>query len=131
MKQQGKDGQRILVDNRRARHDYEIVETVEAGLVLTGTEIKSLRGGHGNLRDAYARVDDAEAWIIHLQIQPYAQGNFANVDPLRPRRLLLHRDEIRRLIGKVREKGLTLVPLNIHLVNNRAKVELALARGKR
>ncbi len=122
---------RVLVDNRKAWHEYEILETVEAGLVLTGTEIKSLRGGKGNLRDSYARVDQGEVWIHNLHISPYAQGNRENVDPLRVRKALLRRDEIRRLLGKTREKGLTLIPLKIYLVHGRAKVELGLARGKR
>jgi len=122
---------RVLVDNRKAWHDYEIMETLEAGLVLTGTEIKSLRGGKGNLRDSYARVEGHEIWIHRLHISPYAQGNRENVDPLRPRKALLHREEIRRLIGKTREKGLALIPLKIVLSHGLAKVELGLARGKR
>ena len=121
---------RVLVDNRKARYDYEILETLEAGLVLTGTEIKSLRGGLGNLRDSFARVEGSEIWIHHMHVSPYAQGNRANVDPLRPRKLLLHRAEIRRLLGKTREKGLALIPLKIILSHGLAKVELGLARGK-
>jgi len=124
-------GARILVENRKARHDYEILETMEAGLVLTGTEIKALRAGKGNLRDSYARVDGGEVWIHHLHVSPYEQGNRYNADPLRPRKALLHREEIRRLVGKTREKGLTLIPLRIYLSGGRAKVELGLARGKR
>lgn len=126
-----KQAQRVLVENRKAWHDYTIDETVEGGLVLTGTEIKSLRGGKGNLRDSYARVDDGEVWIHNLHISPYAQGNRENVDPLRPRKVLLHRGEIHRLLGKTREKGLTLIPLKIYLAHGLAKVELALAHGKR
>lgn len=122
---------RVLVDNRKAWHDYEILETLEAGLVLTGTEIKALRGGKGNLRDSYARVDKGEVWIHNFHISPYEQGNRANVDPLRPRKALLHREEIRRLLGKTREKGLALIPLKIILSQGLAKVELGLARGKR
>ncbi|OPZ84725.1 MAG: SsrA-binding protein [bacterium ADurb.Bin429] len=124
-------GSRILVDNRKARHDYEILETIETGIVLTGTEIKALRAGKGNLRDSYARVDDGEVWIHNMHISPYEQGNRYNADPLRPRKALLHREEIRRLVGKTREKGLTLIPLKIYLSGGRAKVELGLARGKR
>jgi len=120
-----------LVDNRKAWHDYEILETVEAGLVLTGTEIKSLRGGKGNLRDSYARVDEGEVWIHNMHISAYEQGNRANVDPLRLRKVLLHKEEIRRLLGKTREKGLALIPLKVYLSHGRAKVELGLARGKR
>ncbi|MHB9134143.1 MAG: SsrA-binding protein SmpB [Armatimonadota bacterium] len=126
-----KDAVRVLVDNRKARHDYEILETLEAGLVLTGTEMKSLRGGKGNLRDSYARVVNGEVWIHNMHISPYEQGNRENVDPIRPRKALLHRGEIHRLLGKTREKGLALIPLNIYLSGGRAKVELGLARGKR
>jgi SsrA-binding protein len=122
---------RVLVDNRKAFHDYEILETVEAGLVLTGTEIKSLRGGKGNLRDSYARIDHGEVWIHSMHISPYEQGNRENVDPLRLRKALLHKEEIRRLLMKTREKGFALIPLKIFLVSGRAKVELGLARGKR
>lgn len=122
---------RVLVENRKAWHDYEIIETLDAGLVLTGTEIKSLRGGKGNLRDSYARVVNGEVWIHNFHISPYAQGNRANVDPLRLRKALLHRAEIRRLIGKTREKGLTIIPLKIFLDHGLAKIELGLARGKR
>jgi len=122
---------RVLVENRKARHDYEIIETLDAGLVLTGTEIKSLRGGKGNLRDSYARVENGEVWIHNFHISPYAQGNRQNVDPLRVRKALLHREEIRRLIGKTREKGLTIIPLKIYLDHGLAKVEFGLARGKR
>ncbi|MHB0936273.1 MAG: SsrA-binding protein SmpB [Armatimonadota bacterium] len=123
--------ERVLVENRKARHEYEILETMEAGLLLTGTEIKSLRAGKGNLSDSYARVDKGEVWILHLHISPYEQGNRANVDPLRERKALLHKEEIRRLVGKTREKGLALIPLKIYLSHGRAKIELALARGKR
>lgn len=123
--------ERVLVDNRKARHDYEILETLEAGLVLTGTEIKALRAGKGNLSDSYARVENGEVVVHHFHISPYEQGNRANVDPLRPRKVLLHREEIRRLLGKTREKGLALVPLKVYLTRGRAKMALGLARGKR
>lgn len=122
---------RVLVENRKAWHDYEILETMEAGLVLTGTEIKSLRRGKGNLRDSFARVEGGEVLIHHLHISPYEQGNRENVDPLRPRKVLLHTEEIRRLLGKTREKGLALIPLKIYLSHGYAKVELGLGRGKR
>jgi SsrA-binding protein len=122
---------RMLVDNRKAWHEYEILETLEAGLVLTGTEIKSLRGGKGNLRDSYARVDKGQVFLHNMHISPYEQGNRANVDPLRVRKVLLHKEEIRRLLGKTREKGLALIPLKIYLSHGLAKVELGLARGKR
>jgi len=123
--------ERVLAENRKARHDYEILETLEAGLQLTGTEIKSLRGGKGNLRDSYARVDNMEVWIHNMHISPFEQGNRSNVDPMRVRKALLHKEEIRRLLGKTREKGLALIPLKIYLTQGRAKVELGLARGKR
>lgn len=123
--------ERVLVDNRKARHDYEILETMEAGLQLTGTEIKSLRAGKGSLRDSYARVGKGDVWIVNMHISPYDQGNRANVDPLRERKALLHKEEINRLLGKTREKGLSLIPLKIYLTHGRAKIELALARGKR
>lgn len=121
----------VLVDNRKARHDYEILETFEAGLVLTGTEIKALRTGRGNLRDSYARVENGEIMIYNFHISPYEQGNRANVDPLRLRKALMHREEIRRLLGKTREKGLSLIPLKVYLSHGYAKVELGLARGKK
>ena len=123
--------QRVLVENRKARHDYEILETLDGGLVLTGTEIKSLRAGKGNLRDSYARVEGNEVLLHNMHISPYEQGNRANVDPMRVRKVLLHRAEIRRLLGKTREKGLALIPLKIFLAHGLAKVELGLARGKR
>ena len=128
-----KQGQerRVLVDNRKARHDYEIIETMEAGLALTGTEIKSLRGGRGNLRDSYARIERGEVWVHNMHVSLYEQGNRENVDPLRPRKALLHREEIRRLLHKTREKGFALIPLQIYLSSGRAKIELALARGKK
>lgn len=121
---------RVLVENRRARHDYHIDQTFEAGLVLHGTEIKSLRAGHGSLREAYARIDRGEAWLLGMHIPPYAQGNRWNHDPVRPRKLLLHHREIAGLLQSVRQKGYTLVPLRLYLKGGRAKCELALARGK-
>jgi SsrA-binding protein len=126
-----KTRERTLVENRKAWHDYEILESVEVGLVLTGTEIKSLRAGKGNLRDSYARVDNGEVAIHNFHISPYDQGNRENVDPMRLRKALLHRAEIHRLLGKTREKGLALIPLKIYLAHGYAKMELGLARGKR
>lgn len=123
--------ERVLADNRKAWHDYEILESIEAGLVLTGTEIKSLRAGKGNLRDSYARVDHGEVIVQNFHITAYEQGNRANVDPLRPRKALLHREEIRRLLGKTREKGLSIIPLKVYLSHGFAKIELGLGRGKR
>jgi SsrA-binding protein len=121
---------KLIVDNRRARHDYHLLERFEAGLVLTGTEVKSLRAGRAHLRNAYADVRDGELWLIGAHIAEYEQGNVANHDPDRERKLLLHRREIASLIGKVRERGLTLVPTRLYFKDGRAKVELAVARGK-
>jgi len=117
--------------NRRARHDYAIEDTVEAGLVLTGTEIKSIRAGRANLAEAYARIERGEAWLIGAHIAPYEQGNRYNHDPVRSRKVLLHRREIEKLIGAVEQQGLTLVPLELYFRNGRAKVTLALGRGKK
>lgn len=123
---------KVLAENRKARHDYFIEETYEAGIVLTGTEIKSLRAGKANLRDSFARVENNEVFLYNMHISPYEQGNRFNHDPKRTRKLLLHKREINRLIGKTQEKGLTLVPLKVYL-NPRgyAKLELALAKGKK
>src|SRR6478752_7036726 len=120
----------LIVDNRRARHDYHLLERVEAGVVLTGTEVKSLRDGRASLQQAYADVRDGEAWLVGAHISVYDQGNIANHDPDRDRKLLLHRREIESLTGKVRERGFTLVPTRLYFKNGRAKVELGLARGK-
>ena len=127
----GEEGKRIVASNRKARHDYEILETFEAGLVLKGPEVKSVREGKVGFQDAYARLEGGEVWLHSLHISPYEQANRFNEDPLRPRKLLLNRHEIRRLVGKVEEKGLTLVPLDIHFRRGYAKVTLALARGRR
>ncbi len=123
---------KIVSDNRRARRDYFIEETYEAGIALTGTEVKSLRSGKANIQDSFARVENGEIILYDMHIGHYEQGNRFNHEPRRPRRLLMHRYEIRRLYGKVREKGLTLIPLKVYF-NKRglAKVELALAKGKR
>jgi SsrA-binding protein len=123
-------GEKLITDNRRSRHDYELLERFEAGLVLTGTEVKSLRDGRASLAQAYADVRDGEVWLVGAEISTYDQGNIANHDPSRDRKLLLHRGEIASLYGKVREKGLTLVPTRMYWKNGRAKVEIALARGK-
>ena len=117
--------------NRKARHDYHIEETYEAGIVLTGTEIKSIRASMINLRDSYAKVEKDEVFMYNAHISLYEQGNRYNHDPLRPRKLLLNKREIRKLLWKTQEKGLTLVPLRIYLTRGRAKVELAVARGKK
>ena len=123
-------GEKLIVDNRRARHDYELLERFEAGLVLTGTEVKSLREGRVSLGQAFGDVRDGEVWLVGAEIAIYEQGNIANHDPMRDRKLLLHRGEISSLIGKVRERGLTLVPTRMYWKGGRAKIELALARGK-
>src|SRR5207244_13046216 len=124
------DGDRTVASNRRARHEYEILETVEAGLVLRGTEVKALRTGLVNFKDAYATVRNDEIWLLGCHISPYSHGTDANHDPERDRKLLLHRREISRLTGKVAERGLTLIPLRIYFMQGRAKLELGLARGK-
>jgi SsrA-binding protein len=124
-------GPQTIAVNRRARHEYHIEDTVEAGLVLTGTEIKSIRGGKVNLAEAYARVEHGEAWLIGAHIAPFEGGNRENHEPRRDRKLLLHREEIDRLMGRARAKGLTVVPLRLYITaRGRAKVELGLARGK-
>ena len=122
---------KIIANNRKARHDYHIDDTIEAGMVLTGSEIKSIRAGQINLRDSYATIRDGEAWLMNAHISPYKQASRQNHEPKRERKLLLHRREIDRLTGKLQEKGLTLVPLKVYLKNGRAKVELGLARGKK
>ncbi len=123
-------GEKLIVDNRRARHEYHLSERVEAGLVLMGTEVKSLRTGKATLQRAYAEVRDGQAWLVGLHIPEYGEGNRANHEPDRPRKLLLHRREIDRLASAVAEKGLTLVPTRLYFRDGRVKVELALARGK-
>jgi SsrA-binding protein len=123
-------GEKLIADNRRARHDYELLDRFEAGLVLTGTEVKSLRDGRASLAQAFADVRDGEVWLVGAEIATYDQGNIANHVPTRDRKLLLHRGEIASLYGKVREKGLTLVPTRMYWKDGRAKVEIALARGK-
>lgn len=125
------DDTQVLATNRKAFHDFFIEETHEAGIALTGTEIKSVRAGAVNLRDSYATVRDGQMWLQNVHISPYEAGNRFNVDPYRSRKLLLHRKEINRLMGRVAEKGLTIVPLRIYLKKNRAKVEIALVKGKR
>ncbi len=122
---------KVIATNRKARHDYHIEDTIEAGLVLTGSEIKSIRAGQVSLRESYATVRNDEMWLVNAHIASYQQASYANHEPRRDRKLLLHRREINRLIGKLQEKGLTLIPLRIYLKDSRAKVELGLARGKK
>ncbi len=125
------NGERVLASNRKAFHSYFIGERYEAGIALLGTEVKSLRQGAANLKDAFARVDRGEVFLHNCHISPYSHGGYANHDPLRPRKLLLHRDEIRRLAQQTRLGGHTLVPLRLYLVRGRVKAEIALARGKK
>jgi SsrA-binding protein len=122
---------KIVAENRKARRDYFIVDQYEAGMVLTGTEVKSLRLGRANLKDSYARIKDGEVFVYQLHIAPYPFAYYDNHDPLRPRKLLLHKHEIKRLYGKINEKGHTLVPIRIYFKNGKVKILLALAKGKR
>ena len=121
----------VVARNRKARHDYFIIETVEAGMVLTGTEIKSVRSGKINLKDGYAKVQGSEVWLYNVHISPFEQGTYYNHEPLRPRKLLLHKREIRKLYGKTREKGLALVPLRLYFKNGMVKVEIGVGKGKK
>lgn len=123
--------QRVVASNRKARHDYFILDTLEAGLVLKGTEVKSLRSGNANLQDSYALVKNGELWLFGMHISPYEHGSFSNHDPRRTRKLLLSKREIRRLLGRVQEKGLTIIPLSIYFKGAYAKIELAIAQGKK
>ena len=123
--------EKVFATNRKAFHDYHILESIEAGLALTGTEIKSIRAGKVNLRDGYARVQGREAWLYNVHVSPYDQGNRYNHEPMRPRKLLLHKEQIARLASKSQEQGLTLVPLRLYDRRGHAKVELAVVRGKK
>jgi SsrA-binding protein len=125
------DAVKIIAVNRKARFDYELLETFEAGMVLVGTEVKSLRAGKATIKDAYAGIEEGELWLIGLHIAPYAQGSTAAHEPERRRKLLMNAKERRRLVVKIQEKGLTLIPTRLYFKNGWAKVELALARGKR
>jgi len=124
-------GRKLITVNRRARHDYAITDTYEAGLVLTGTEVKSLRAGKANLTDAYAEVRDGEVWLVNAHIPEYDQGTWTNHEPRRTRKLLLHAQEINRLIGKTKQSGLTLVPMQMYFKDGKAKVEIGLGKGKK
>ena len=125
-----REERRLIAENRKARHDYHILETWESGIALLGTEVKAIREARVNLRDSYARVDRGEVWILNVHISPYSHRGYAQHDEMRQRKLLLHRDEIRKLVGKTAEKGLTLVPLEMYFKRGRVKVLLALAKGK-
>jgi SsrA-binding protein len=120
-----------IASNRKARHEYEIVESLEGGIVLKGSEVKSLREGKANLSDAYARVIQDGIWLMGMHISSYKKANFEKIDPLRDRKLLFHKNQIKKLARKINEKGMTLIPLEIYFKNNIAKIELAIARGKR
>jgi SsrA-binding protein len=122
--------EKLVAENRKASHDYHLIETFEAGLVLVGTEVKAIREGRVNLRDSYGRVEDGEIFLHNVHISPYSHRGYADHAPTRPRKLLLHRHEIRKLIGKVVERGMTLVPLRMYFKNGRVKVAVSLARGK-
>ena len=130
MVKEDQPAERVVAHNRRARHEYTILETVEAGIVLTGTEVKSLRAGHASLAEAYATVEGEEAFVRQLHIPPYEQGNRANPDPVRARKLLLHRAEIEELKAAVARKGHTIVPLKLYFARGRAKLLLGVARGR-
>ncbi|MHB1652383.1 MAG: SsrA-binding protein SmpB [Desulfitobacteriaceae bacterium] len=125
------DGIKIIAENRKAFHDYFVEEQLEAGIILTGTEIKSIRNGRVNLKDSYARIQNGEIWLYQMHVSPYEQGNRFNHDPLRPRKLLIHRSEITKLFSKVQLQSLTLIPLKIYLKRGLAKVDLAVCRGKK
>ncbi|MHA6798629.1 SsrA-binding protein SmpB [Bounagaea algeriensis] len=123
-------GRKLIAQNRRARHDWSVLDTYEAGIVLTGTEVKSLRQGKASLVDGFATVDDGEVWLRHVHIPEYTEGTWTNHEPRRSRKLLLHGEEIAKLLGRVQESGMSLVPLSLYFSDGKAKVELALARGK-
>ena len=129
-KDEREKAQRLIADNRKARHDYHILETYEAGIALLGTEVKAIREGRVNLRDSYARTESGEVWMMNVHISPYSHRGYADHAEKRQRKLLLHRDEIRKLIGRTAEKGLTLVPLQMYFKKGRVKVQLALVKGK-
>ena len=129
-KTEREQAKRVIAENRKARHDYHVLETFEAGVALLGTEVKAIREGRINLRDSYARVDNGEVWLRNVHISPYSHRGYASHAEMRQRKLLLHRHEIRKLLGRTQEKGLTLVPLEMHFKNGRVKVLLALAKGK-
>ncbi|HNT36127.1 MAG TPA: SsrA-binding protein SmpB, partial [bacterium] len=122
---------KLICSNKRARHDYHLLETFEAGIALKGTEVKSLRAGKGSIKESYASFDNSELYLVDMHIPPYDHGNVMNHDPYRPRKLLLHAQEMRRLIGKVVERGLTLVPTRMYFKGDNVKVEIALAQGKK
>ena len=125
------EAMKLVANNKKAHHDYFIDEKYEAGLVLHGTEVKSLRLGKCSVKEAFVRIENSEVWIYGMHISPYEKGNIFNRDPLRPKKLLMHKDEIRKLTGKISEKGFTIVPLQVYFKDGRAKIEIGLARGKK
>ena len=128
---EARDGEKLIADNRKARHDYTLLDTFEAGIVLLGTEVKAIREGRVNLRDSYARVEQGEVFLLNVHISPYSHRGYADHEPLRRRKLLLQKREIRKLIGKTVERGLTLVPVRMYFKRGLVKVALSLAKGKR
>lgn len=131
MKEQEQSGEKLVATNRKARHEYTILDTYEAGIVLKGTEVKSLRKGNANISDGYAVVKNAEVWLSGVHISPYEHGSTSNVDPVRDRKLLLHRKEIGKLAAKIQQKGLTLVPLKLYFIHGVAKILIGVAQGKK
>ena len=125
------EAMKLVANNKKAYHDYFIDEKYEAGLVLHGTEVKSLRLGKCSVKEAFVRIENSEVWIYGMHISPYEKGNIFNRDPLRPKKLLMHKDEIRKLTGKISEKGFTIVPLQVYFMDGRAKIEIGIARGKK
>ena len=125
------EAMKLVANNKKAYHDYFIDEKYEAGLVLHGTEVKSLRLGKCSVKEAFVRIENSEVWLYGMHISPYEKGNIFNRDPLRPKKLLMHKDEIRKLTGKISEKGFTIVPLQVYFKDGRAKIEIGLARGKK
>ena len=123
--------QKIIADNRKAHHDYHLLESFEAGIALLGTEVKSIREGGANLRDSFARIEAGEVWVYNIHISPYRNRGYSDHDPTRRRKLLLHRQEIRKLIGKTTERGMTIVPVRMYLKNGRVKIAISLAKGKK
>ena len=127
----GKESEKLIANNKKAYHDYFIEEKYEAGLVLHGTEVNSMRMGKCSIKESFVRIENNEVWVYGMHVSPYEKGNIFNRDPLRPKKLLLHKEQIRKLTGKLAEKGLTLVPLQVYFKDGRAKVEVGLARGKK
>lgn len=126
-----KESMKLVANNKKAYHDYFVDEKYEAGLVLHGTEVKSLRMGKCSIKEAFIRIEDGEVWVYGMHISPYEMGNIFNKDPLRPKKLLMHKSEINKLLGKIKEKGITLVPLSVYFKDGRAKIEIGLCRGKK